>query len=211
MSIHTALSVRFMPGRDISLRSFVRDLLFTMAYGPAVLFPTMYLSDRFHGVWYVVFMLGLVGLHVLLTTDFLITGDEAERLTGYSIERRRDAIWFRGYAPGRRHLRYVGMPIKSVDELDSEVQVLLRDDSRVRLPRLNPEGQRLFREVFESLNSGAGADVLRKECSSLREIAFGGFAYKEAPQLPKWRYAITFLLMLLELYVVWKLYQLVFR
>jgi hypothetical protein len=35
-SSRSALTVRFMPGRDTSLRFFARDLLFMLVYGPAV-------------------------------------------------------------------------------------------------------------------------------------------------------------------------------
>jgi hypothetical protein len=102
------------------------------------------------------------------------------------------------------------MPILSIEEVNSAVRIHLSDGSRVQLPKLSLEGQRLFKRVFESISSGADTAVLKARHPELAPGILVSLEYKEAPQLPKWRYWISLALVLPGFYVGWKLYGLLF-
>ena len=212
MSKRTGPSVRFLPARQISTGFLVREYLYSTAYCLAASLLLAYVARHVHGVWYVFVLVGLVVLHVLLTTDLLLSPAEAERITGYGLERRGDATWFRGYAPRRRLLRYFGRAVQSVDELDSTVRLLLRDGSSIRLSRLSPESQRLFADVFESLSKGASVETLKEQYPSLApDLIPDGLVYRETPQLPRWRFAFLSLTVLATTFAAWKLFAAAFR
>ena len=189
MSSGPSLHVCFMPRRDISLRALLRGLLFTTGYSIAAAILLFYVHFRLHGTWFYVALLGQLVLHFYLTTEILISRDEVERLAGYGLMRREGLVRFCGYAPGRRRLRTLGLPIRSVEEANSEVLVHLSDGSQVRLPKLSLEGQRLFKSVFESIGAGADAKGLKEQYTALGPGLLVTLEYKEAPLEAEFAYA----------------------
>lgn len=210
MSAGPSLHVCFMPSRDISLKALVGGLLFSEVYSTAATILFIYTLFHTHGAWFYVALALQLILHFYLTTELLISRDEVERLAGYGVMRREGVVRFCGYAPQRRRLRTGGMPILSIEEVNSEVRIHLSDGSRVQLPKLSLEGQRLFKRVFESISSGADTAVLKARHPELAPGILVSLEYKEAPQLPKWRYWISLALVLPGFYVGWKLYGLLF-
>lgn len=164
-----------------------------------------------HGTWFYVALLGQLILHFYLTTEFLISNDEVERLAGYGLMRREGVLRFCGYAPRRRRLRTLGLPIHSVEDAKSAVHVHLSDGSQVQLPKLSLEGQRLFKSVFESMCAGANTETLREQYTSLAPGLLVTLEYREAPQLPKWQYWASMSLAAPGIYVGWRLYELLFQ
>lgn len=212
MSPGQSLHVCFMPPRDTSLKAFVRGLLlFSGVYCAAVTILFSYTLFHIHGTWFYVALFGQLILHFYMTTEILISNDEVERLAGYGLMRREGVVRFCGYAPRRRRLRTLGLPIRSLEEADSAVHVHLSDGSQVQLPKLSMEGQRMFMSVFESISAGADAKALKEQHPVLAPGLLVTLEYKEAPQLPQWTYWVSVALALPGLYVGWKLYELLFR
>lgn len=204
------LRVCFMPCRIVSPAALARGLLFSAVYGAFTAILFFYIFFRIHGTWFYVALFGQLVLHFYLTTEILISKDEVERLAGYGLMRRDGVVRFCGYAPRRRRLRTLGLPIRSVEEAGSQVLVHLSDGSHVRLPRLSLEGQRLFKNVFESISAGADAAGLRERYAALAPGLLVSLEYKEAPQLPRWSYWTSTILWIPGLYVGWKLHKLLF-
>jgi len=141
--------------------------------------------------------------------------DEVERLVGYALLREEGLVRFCGYAPGRRRLRTLGAPIRSIEEIDAALHVRLCDGSQVQLPKLSLEGQRMFKRVFESMSTGADAEALRRQYAGLAPGLLATLEYKEAPQLQKWQYWVSATSMISAVAVAvavgWKLHALLFR
>lgn len=211
MGSTASMRVCFLPPRDTSRSALVRGLLFSEAYSIAVTVLMLYTVFRVQGPWFYAALLGQLVLHFYMTTEILISNDEIERIVGYGLIRREGVLRFCGYAPRRRRLRTLGFPIRSIEEVDSAVLVHLYDGSQVQLPKLSLEGQRLFKSVFESMSAGADAEALRKQYRGLAPGFLVTLEYKEAPQLPKWRYWMSMILIIPGIYVGWKLSELLFR
>lgn len=204
------LRVCFMPCRDTSLRSLVSEMLFFVFYSMAAAILFFYIRFQIHGVWLYFALLGQLILHVYLTTEILVSKDDVERIAGYGLMRREGIVRFCGYAPRRRRLRTVGLPICSVKEVNSSVLVYLSDDSQVQLPKLSLEGQRLFKSVFESMSAGADVKALREKFAGLAPGLFVSLEYKETPRQPKWSQWVALIVATPGIYVGWKLSELLF-
>jgi hypothetical protein len=206
------MRVCFLPPRDTSWGALVRGLLFSEVYSIAAVVLMLYTVFRIQGPWFYAALLAQLVLHFYMTTEILISNDEIERLTGYGLIRREGVLRFCGYVPRRRRLRTLGFPIRAIEEIGSAaVLVHLYDGTQVQLPKLSLEGQRLFKSVFESMSAGADAEALKKQYASLAPGILVTLEYKESPQLPKWRYWTSIILLVPGLYVGWKLYGLLFR
>lgn len=186
-------------------------MLFSGVYSIAAVVLMFYTVFRVQGPWFYAVFLGQLVLHFYMTTEILISKDEIERLTGYGLIRREGVLRFCGYVPRRRRLRTLGFPIRSIEEVGSAVLVHLNDGSQVKLPKLSLEGQHLFKRVFESMSAGADAEALRKQYTGLAPGLLVTLEYKEAPQLPKWQYWTSMILLVPGIYLGWKLYELLFR
>jgi hypothetical protein len=211
MSPGASMRVCFMPCRDTSLRSFARGLLFWWAYLTAATILFFYTRLHTHGMWFYGALIGQLILHFYLTIEVLISKEEVERLAGYGLERREGVLRFLGYAPRRRRLRTLGLPIRSVEEVNSKVLVHLSDGSQVQLPKLSLEGQRLFQSVFESMCAGANTKTLREQYTGLAPGLLVTLEYKEAPQPPKWQYWASMSLAIPCIYAGSKLFELLFQ
>ncbi|MDQ0015407.1 hypothetical protein J2W23_003807 [Variovorax boronicumulans] len=211
MSPGVSMRVYFMPRRDTSLRSFLYGLLFLWVYLTAATILYLYTRLHMHGMWFLVASLGQLVLHFYMTTEILKSSDEVERLIGYGLVREEGVMRFCGYAPRRRRLRTLGLPIRSVEEVSSRVLVHLSDGSQIQLPKLSLEGQRLFQSVFEAMCGGANAKTLREQYTSLAPGLIFTLEYKDAPQLPKWQYWASVSLGVPCIYAGSKLFELLFQ
>jgi hypothetical protein len=206
----TSMRVCFQPSRDTSRRAFVSSLLLFAAYAMASTILFLYVLSKAHGAWFLVASLGQLVLHFYMTTEILHSRDEVERLVGYALLREEGLVRFCGYAPGRRRLRTLGAPIRSIEEVDAALHVRLYDGSHVQLPKLSLEGQRMFKRVFESMSTGADAETLRSQYAGLAPGLLATLEYKEAPQLPKWQYWVSAASMISAVAAGWKLHAMLF-
>lgn len=206
-----SMRVCFQPSRDTSRKAFVGSLLLLAAYAMASTILFLYVLSKAHGAWFFAAVLGQLVLHFYMTTEILNSRDEVERLVGYTLLRQEGLVRFCGYAPGRRRLRTLGAPIRSIDEVDAALHVRLYDGSQVQLTKLSLEAQRLFKRVFESMNAGAGAEALRTQYAGLVPGPLVTLEYKEAPQLPKWQYWATTAALVSAVAMGWKLHALLLR